>query len=191
MPPLSDDSREISFKIRTEYQKNDRLLWTFQEVCENAYIRIVREGKCRDMTFHISLDHPLETMILEKDNKLDKDISPQTGKISEDNYDCSIEISRSILPSQGFAISWFPNEDKLREFSADEKARILHEHREKAKQDFELLMNDAERKGRDEERVNVARNLIEMDISIEQIEKATDLNRDEVEHLRASLSNKK
>jgi len=89
---------------------------------------------------------------------------------------------------------------KLRELSADEKARDLYERREKARRDLEMFIKDAKKEGRNEglvagrneglvegrneERVNIARNLIGIGVSIEQIETATGLRREEIERLR-------
>ena len=72
---------------------------------------------------------------------------------------------------------------RLRALSADEQARDMLERREKAQRDFEMFMNDAEKKGRAEERIEVARNLLAMGLSVEQIVKATGLTLGEIESL--------
>jgi len=105
IPPLHDNPAKYSFIIHADYQLNDRLIWTFQEVSENAKIRIERKGICQNMPFHLNIDHPLESLILEKDNK-SLQIDQKTGKINQNDF--IINIERSILPSQGFAISWYP-----------------------------------------------------------------------------------
>jgi predicted transposase/invertase (TIGR01784 family) len=65
---------------------------------------------------------------------------------------------------------------RLIELSADEKARALYEAREKERRD-----NRARERGAV---LNVAKNLLEMDMPIEKIAKATGLSREEVSGLR-------
>ena len=76
---------------------------------------------------------------------------------------------------------------KLRELSSDEKARDLHERREKARRDIDSLMDDAEQKGRAEGRAEgraaVAQNLLKTNMSMEQIMAVTGLTREEIEAL--------
>ena len=76
---------------------------------------------------------------------------------------------------------------KLRALSADERARDMLERREKGERDFAMFVDDAERrglaKGLTEGRVDVARNLLNMNLPLEQISAATGLSRDEIEQL--------
>ena len=82
--------------------------------------------------------------------------------------------------------------DELRRLSADKQTRIIIEAREKALKDEATLisenrqeaMKEGEEKGRTEQKIEIARNLLNMCISVEQIEKATGLSRKEIEDLR-------
>ena len=72
---------------------------------------------------------------------------------------------------------------KLRELSADERARDLYERREKARRD----MAAREKWARQQGIIEVARNFLGMNIPIEQIAMGTGLTVEEVENLRTSL----
>ena len=69
---------------------------------------------------------------------------------------------------------------KLRELSADERARDMFERREKGRRDAA----DREKGAYKNARIEIARNLINMKIPIEQIIEATGLTREEIEALR-------
>ena len=68
---------------------------------------------------------------------------------------------------------------KLRELSADERARDMYERRLKGWRDFESSMDDAEYKGR----TIVARNLLKRNRPIDEIMEDTGLSRIEIESL--------
>ena len=92
---------------------------------------------------------------------------------------------------------------KLRELSADERARDMLERREKGRRDFDDFMDGAEKRGHAEGlaegraeglaegraeglaegRIDVARNLVKMNMPIEQIIAASGLTREEIEML--------
>jgi predicted transposase/invertase (TIGR01784 family) len=76
---------------------------------------------------------------------------------------------------------------KLRELSADERARDMFERREKGRRDFDAFVRGAEQKGRVEgrveERVIVANNAVKMGIDTDTIVGLTGLTREEVEAL--------
>jgi predicted transposase/invertase (TIGR01784 family) len=76
---------------------------------------------------------------------------------------------------------------KLRELSADEKARDMFERREKGRRDVEAFADGARLEGRAEGRADVradvARNAIEMGMNIDTIIKLTSLTREEIEAL--------
>jgi predicted transposase/invertase (TIGR01784 family) len=69
---------------------------------------------------------------------------------------------------------------KLRELSADEKARDLYERREKERRDESMRIRGA----RAEEKLIIAKNLFAMNIPLEQVIAATGLTREEAESLR-------
>jgi predicted transposase/invertase (TIGR01784 family) len=75
----------------------------------------------------------------------------------------------------------------LKELSADERTRMLYEEREIARRDYVSRMNGARAEGRaegrTEERIAVARNLLQMSIPVEQIILATGLTCGEIEAL--------
>ncbi|MDR1735450.1 MAG: Rpn family recombination-promoting nuclease/putative transposase [Oscillospiraceae bacterium] len=67
----------------------------------------------------------------------------------------------------------------LKELSADERTRMLFESREMARMDFESMKDGAVKSAR----IDVARNLLEMNLSVEQIAKATGLTLGEIDAL--------
>ena len=64
---------------------------------------------------------------------------------------------------------------KFRELTADEITRDLYERREKARRDQAMHIKQRER--------DIAKNLLRMDMSLDQISKATGLTLEEVESL--------
>ena len=88
---------------------------------------------------------------------------------------------------------------KLREMSADERARDLFERREKALRDIASMMHDSEQKGRlegrcegrlegrHEQAIEIARGLLEMAIPIDAIIRVTGLSPDEIESLMEEI----
>ena len=75
--------------------------------------------------------------------------------------------------------------DRLRALSADEKTRELAERRERALKDEAMFLNEARKTGRKD----AALRLLQMELlTIEQIAEATDLDIQEIEKLKCSLS---
>ena len=72
---------------------------------------------------------------------------------------------------------------KLRELSADERARDLYERREKARRD-KVMWDKWTIK---QSKLEVAKNLLGMNMSIDQIATATDLTVDEIESQRPAV----
>jgi predicted transposase/invertase (TIGR01784 family) len=72
---------------------------------------------------------------------------------------------------------------KLRELSADERARDLYERREKARRDNAMFMRDAERRGVERTQFEIARKLINRGRPIDEIIEDTGLTREEIEGL--------
>ena len=72
----------------------------------------------------------------------------------------------------------------LHQMSDDEKVREMARIREKALHDEASAMSGAKSEGRVEGRVEVARNLLDMNLPVEQIKKATGLSHREIEALR-------
>ena len=73
---------------------------------------------------------------------------------------------------------------KLRELSADEKARDMFERREKGLRDVAAMVDGAEQKAK----VEIARNLINRNRPIEEITEDTGLTREEVERIKLTLN---
>ncbi|MCL2049073.1 MAG: Rpn family recombination-promoting nuclease/putative transposase [Defluviitaleaceae bacterium] len=65
---------------------------------------------------------------------------------------------------------------KLRELSADEKARDLYERREKVRRDNNMLIRGA--------KYDIAKNLLAMGDSVEKVSKATGLTQEQIERLQ-------
>ena len=75
--------------------------------------------------------------------------------------------------------------ERLKELSADEETRRLAFVRERALRDEISFINDAERRGREEERKVVARNLIAMQVlDDKQIALASGLKEADIKRLR-------
>jgi len=68
----------------------------------------------------------------------------------------------------------------LKELSADERTRMLFEEREKARRDIASMVSGARREGH----IDVARNLLSMNVPFETIIKATGLTREEIKSLQ-------
>ena len=87
---------------------------------------------------------------------------------------------------------------KLRELSADEKARDMVERREKGERDFRMFINDAKREGeqkgkqegKQEKAVDVAQAALELGVDVDTIIKLSGLTHDEVEALSAQQDKK-
>jgi len=115
-PAKSSTNKEFKFVICNQYNTNDRLFWTFQEMSAgDVTIKI----DCRNLTcnrrFYFRIDHhSIEQIItnhnksIKKDSKSNAKINPTTGLI-EGNY-LDLKISENILPYQGFEISWIKND---------------------------------------------------------------------------------
>ncbi len=81
---------------------------------------------------------------------------------------------------------------RYKELTNDEATRMILEEREKAWKDERARLKFATQKGRaegkvegrNEREIEIARNLLNMCISVEQIEKATGLSREEIEKLK-------
>ena len=107
-----------------------------------------------------------------------------TAKTREE-FDMAAKTSPDIAQAVGV----------IMELSEDECTRILAESREKARRDEEARRDyayqegerEGERKGRQEERLEVARNLLLEKDPVEKVAKATGLSLDEVKALAASL----
>ena len=68
----------------------------------------------------------------------------------------------------------------LKELSADDRTRLLYEEREKARRDIASMVGGARREGH----IDVARNMLAMDLPLDTIVKATGLTRGEIEELQ-------
>ena len=77
---------------------------------------------------------------------------------------------------------------KLLELSQDERARMLYEAELKQERDNRARLRAAREEGEKTERIEIARRLLNMDLPIENIVKATDLSHEEIEKLRAENS---
>ena len=73
---------------------------------------------------------------------------------------------------------------RYRELTADERARVLFEYREKARRDYVSDMNWAREQGEYNKACSIARDLIQTGLPLETIIAVTKLTREEVENLR-------
>lgn len=74
--------------------------------------------------------------------------------------------------------------NKLKEISADQEMRALYKARQKARHDLASKLQYARREGREEEKIKTAKNLLKMNLTIEQIAQATELNIEEIKKLK-------
>jgi len=72
---------------------------------------------------------------------------------------------------------------RYRELTADERARVLFEYREKARRDYVSDINWAREQGEYNKACSIARNLMQSNLPLETIIAATGLTREEVENL--------
>jgi predicted transposase/invertase (TIGR01784 family) len=72
----------------------------------------------------------------------------------------------------------------LKELSADERTRMLYEEREKARRDIASMVGGAKAEGIREGHFEVARNLLNMGVSLDTIVKATGFTHEDIENLR-------
>ncbi|MCL2109964.1 MAG: Rpn family recombination-promoting nuclease/putative transposase [Oscillospiraceae bacterium] len=77
-----------------------------------------------------------------------------------------------------------PTVVKLRELSADEKAREAYERREKARRDHNMYVRAARSEGRTEGMLEIAKNLFNGGDSVEKVMRMTGLSRERAEELR-------
>ena len=68
--------------------------------------------------------------------------------------------------------------------TGEAETRRLAELREKWEMDRVSAINHATRKGKEEKSIEIAKRLLKMNIPIEQIIEATDLNKEEIEKLK-------
>ena len=73
---------------------------------------------------------------------------------------------------------------KYRELTAEERTRDLYERREKARRDQVMHQKHARQQGVQEGKAEVARNLLGMNLPLDQIVAGTGLTREEVENLK-------
>ena len=129
--------RGLSFEIHSEYELTDRLVWSFQEISEKVDVTINLLDDCictpNDM-FILTINHPLEAVILDKNKSLDKNGKikfecPESKQNSGSKYNSddkqSSDSQRSIgkqskfklwdtiLPYQGFELSWNWNVNRV------------------------------------------------------------------------------
>jgi len=71
----------------------------------------------------------------------------------------------------------------LKELSADERTRMLFEEREMARRDYESRMSGARREGETAKALAIAKNLLSMNLPLDQITKATGLTKEELDRL--------
>ena len=76
----------------------------------------------------------------------------------------------------------------IKVLSGDERARAIAEAREKARMDLNSMIGEAKRKGRQEEKIEIARNLLREKTPAEVVAKATGLTLEEVNRLADDLS---
>ena len=73
---------------------------------------------------------------------------------------------------------------KLRALSTDERARDMFERREKGQRDLAMWTDEAERKGRDEERIEFARKMLKRNRPINEIMEDTGFSKAYIDSLR-------
>ena len=74
--------------------------------------------------------------------------------------------------------------EQLEEMSADEKEREIYEIRERSRLVYNTEMYEARRKGLEDAKKEIAKKLLENNISIEIIKKSTGLTEEEINNLK-------
>ena len=81
---------------------------------------------------------------------------------------------------------------RIKVLSGDERARAVAEAREKARMDLDSWLGDARfegrQEGRQEEKLGIARNLLQEKMHVDIVSKATGLSLEEVKKLAADLT---
>ena len=75
--------------------------------------------------------------------------------------------------------------EQLEEMSADENERYLYELRERGRLMYNTEIEEAKSAGREEEKVEIAKKLLNKGISIRDIAEITDLTEDEIKELKS------
>ena len=73
---------------------------------------------------------------------------------------------------------------KYKKLKADERIRMIAENEEKAWKDRQAELDYAMNEGRYNQKIEIAKNLLDMFIPVDQIKKATGLSKEEIEKLR-------
>jgi predicted transposase/invertase (TIGR01784 family) len=100
-----------------------------------------------------------------------------------DNPDYRDTVNRVIEAREALAVAG----EILMSVSKDEHERAILHSRRMAQMDVESNLLTAERIGRTEERFKIARNALQMNISIDEISKLTGLTSEEVEQTRINI----
>ena len=101
------EKRDLKFKIHSEYEQTDRLIWAFQEISNNVKVIInLMYGKIEDLDnkFLLTISHPLEEDILRRNPNI-----RENGEIifnGEMKRKGDFILDETLLPYQGFEISW-------------------------------------------------------------------------------------
>ena len=73
---------------------------------------------------------------------------------------------------------------KYKQLTTDERIRMIAENEEKAWKDRQAELDYAMNEGRYNQKIEIAKNLLDMFIPVDQIKKATGLSKEEIEKLR-------
>lgn len=124
---------------------------------EDLEIHFIQIPKCRDIEIKTELDYWMQFI----------------GNISKEGVKIAMEKNEKIKKAQ----------EELDYLTGNEEERRLAELREKAIRDEISGLNCARKEGEKSSRLNIAKKLKEMKMSIDDIEKATGLTKEEIESL--------
>ncbi len=148
--------------------------------------RWIHRGRTLDIETHIEFTDCMEVVFIELP-KLPKDISSVTDKsqlwLLLLNARTEEELKMLIAKNPEIAATV----DRLEELSLDTKFQHQALVREKAVRDYYSSMATAKDEGRDERNIEIAQNLIAMNLNTNDISKATGLTIEQIEELKSQL----
>jgi predicted transposase/invertase (TIGR01784 family) len=136
-----------------------------------------------DERTRISYPDSLEIHVLEVQKARSADDSPLANWLRFFAAETAEEYEMSAQTRPAIAEAW----GVIQYLSADEESRLLAEYEEMARRDEADRQKGAYSKGRQEEKLEVARNLLQEKTPMNTISKVTGLSLDEVKRLAANL----
>lgn len=148
--------------------------------------RYIHRGRIKDIETNIEFSDCLEVNFIEM-KKLPKEIDlakkPKELWLMFLNAKTEEELNMLVDQSPEIAVAV----DKLERISSNEEFQHQALMREKALRDYNSGMANAEQRGIEKGKIEIARNLLLMNMSIDDISKATGLTAEEIEKIKSEI----